>query len=225
VNAQTKIKTDDAVAVFAEAFVKLQAAIRPAIKDATNPAFRSKYADLGAVWEAVKQPLTDNGFSVIQSPDFDGDTMWLRTTILHVSGERVEGRYPLRPVKQDPQGFGSALTYARRYSLSAMLGVVADDDDDGNAASAPNGNGHATPRSATRVSEGMEADIEEGVKNWREQAIARFPKIATLPALWDWKDTNQPALDRLEKKHKASFDAVMQAYQRRHHEIGSQEKA
>src|SRR5690242_18573476 len=120
----SEIANSDPVATFAEAFVKLQAAIRPAIKDANNPAFRSKYADLGAVWDAVKPALTENGFSVIQSPDFDGETMWLKTTILHVSGERIEGRYPLRPVKQDPQGFGSALTYARRYSLSAMLGVI-----------------------------------------------------------------------------------------------------
>lgn len=124
---------------FAEAFLALQHSIKPAIKDATNPAFRSKYADLGAVWEAVKEPLHDAGFSVIQSPDFDGSDMWLKTTILHVSGEKMEGRYPIRPVKHDPQGVGSALTYARRYSISAMLGVIADDDDDGNAASNSNG--------------------------------------------------------------------------------------
>src|SRR6185369_16726206 len=115
-NAPARIKTDavspvDPVATFAEAFVRLQADIKPAVKDTANGAFKgTKYADLGAVWEAVKKPLTDNGFSVIQSPDFDGDTMWLKTTILHTSGERIEGRYPLRPTKQDPQGYGSALT-------------------------------------------------------------------------------------------------------------------
>lgn len=140
-NAVAKVQPE----TFAEAFLKLQAAIKPAIKDANNPAFRSKYADLGAVWEAVKAPLQDAGFSIIQSPDFDGSDMWLKTTILHVSGEKVEGRYPIRPSKQDPQGYGSALTYARRYSISAMLGVIADDDDDGNAASGVRQSGAAQP--------------------------------------------------------------------------------
>lgn len=128
------------VDLFAKAFIKLQAEIRPAVKDAENEAFKrggkaSKYADLGAVWEAVKGPLHDNGFALIQSPDFDGPEMWLETILLHDSGTQVKGRYPLRPSKQDPQGYGSALTYARRYSICAMLGVIADEDDDGNAAS------------------------------------------------------------------------------------------
>lgn len=127
---------------FAEAFAKLQGAIKPAIKDATNPAFKSKYADLAAVWEAVRGPLAEHGFGVIQAPQFEGDTMFLETTLLHASGEIMISRYPLRPVKQDPQGFGSAITYAKRYALSAMLGVVADEDDDGNAASGVNGNGY-----------------------------------------------------------------------------------
>lgn len=130
-NAQVKTPP----VTFAEAFVKLQADIKPAIKDANNTAFRSKYADLGAVWDAVKGPLHDHGFAIIQSPDFDGSDMWLQTTIMHIGGEKISGRYPIRPTKHDPQGYGSALTYARRYSISAMLGVIADDDDDGNAAS------------------------------------------------------------------------------------------
>jgi len=145
-NTVAKIRTEDATPVsadtFAQAFVKLQHAIKPAIKDATNPAFRSKYAGLGAVWDAVREPLALHGFGVIQAPQFEGETMWLETTLLHASGEKMTSRYPLRPVKQDPQGFGSAITYAKRYALSAILGVVADDDDDGNAASGVNGNGH-----------------------------------------------------------------------------------
>lgn len=167
---------------FAEAFVDLQAAIRPAIKDANNPAFRSKYADLTAVWDAVKKPLADNGFSVIQSPDFDGETMWLKTTILHAGGDKMEGRYPIRPVKQDPQGFGSAITYARRYSLSAMLGVVADEDDDGNAASGVNGTkatgGTITPDQALTVRElitRVGADIEGFCRHFKIEAVPDLP--------------------------------------------------
>lgn len=187
-NAQSKIIGTDAVAVFAGAFLKMQAEIKPAIKDTANGAFKgTKYADLGAVWEAIKAPLHDNGFSVIQSPDFDGEIMWLRTTVLHVSGERIEGRYPLRPSKQDPQGYGSALTYARRYSLSAMLGVIADDDDDGNAASARPQNGTAVhPTSAPP--HGDDADIAAGARNWVDLQKETISEASTLPELTAWLD-------------------------------------
>jgi hypothetical protein len=181
-NAHAKIEPSDE---FAVAFVKLQSEIRPAIKDATNPAFRSKYADLGAVWEAVKDPLHANGFSVIQSPDFDGTDMWLTTTILHTSGQSMAGRYPIRPVKQDPQGFGSAITYARRYSISAMLGVIADEDDDGNAASGnkSNGNGnHAPTGKVTADQVKMLRELIDKVNANIEQFCTYF-KIEALPDL------------------------------------------
>lgn len=205
---------------FPEAFLKLQAAIKPAIKDATNPAFKSRYADLAAVWEAVKKPLTDNGFSVIQSPDFEGADMWLKTTILHVSGEKIEGRYPIRPVKQDPQGFGSAITYARRYSLSAMLGVIADEDDDGNAASAKGGD--SKDKTPPGPQYAPDPDVIEGVKNWvvkQKQVIAAAGRLPDL-YMWldengsDWnKPTSGSALDRLKRKAPESFKELSRYYQ------------
>lgn len=191
---------------FAAAFVKLQSDIRPAIKDANNPAFRSKYADLGAVWEAIKEPLSRHGFSVIQSPDFDGDSMWLRTTVLHVSGERIEGRYPLRPVKQDPQGYGSALTYARRYSLSAMLGVISEEDDDGNSASGRGSNGSPAPpptqRDAIHNSPTMakDPDIEDGVRNWCDKEKHFLNNCITVGDVTQWQELRANELDRLKKK-------------------------
>ncbi len=163
---------------FAEAFCKLQADIKPAIKDATNPAFRSKYADLGAVWEAVKAPLHEHGFSVIQSPDFDGETMWLATTIMHSSGEYRMGRYPIRPTKPDPQGYGSALTYARRYSLSAMLGVISEEDDDGNAASAK-----PAPAAAPKPAD---PDIAAGTRNWVDQQKELLLGFTDLDHMTAW---------------------------------------
>lgn len=204
-NAVTKIKPGEAAPVnapasFAEAFVKLQAAIKPAVKDATNPAFRSKYADLSAVWEAVRGPLADNGFCVIQSPDFEGQDMWLKTTVLHVSGESVEGRYPLRPTKQDPQGFGSALTYAKRYSLAAMLGVVADDDDDGAAASQ-----RPAPTQTQRdvIHQPMkqpDSDIEEGVRNWCDKEKHYLNNCVSVADVTQWQELRANELDRLKKK-------------------------
>ena len=195
---------------FAEAFCKLQGSIRPAIKDATNPAFRSKYADLGAVWEAVRQPLTDNGFSIIQSTDFDNSDVWLKTTVLHTSGEKMEGRYPLRPTKNDPQGFGSALTYAKRYSIAAMLGVVADEDDDGNAASAKPSAAAPTQRDAIHAPMQQEdADVTEGVKNFVLEMKKALDICKTVAAVTDWEDTNAPMLDRLKRKALPAWSELM----------------
>lgn len=119
----------------ATALAKAQAMMKPALKDSTNPHFKSKYADLTSIWEACRDALTKNGLSVAQVTEFDGDLCWIKTILLHSSGEVLEGRYPLRPVQNTPQGMGSAISYARRYALAAMVGVVADDDD-GQAASA-----------------------------------------------------------------------------------------
>lgn len=174
---------------FASAFIKLQAAIKPAIKDASNPAFKSKYADLGAVWDAVREPLTQHGFAIIQPTNFDERDMWLETIILHESGEKITGRYPLRPVKQDPQGYGSAITYAKRYALCAMLGVVADIDDDGNAASGVNGNGHkaaiTTPVPSGNINSTQVEKILALVKETKtdiEKFCAYF-KAESIPAI------------------------------------------
>lgn len=226
----SEIANSDPVATFAEAFVKLQAAIRPAIKDANNPAFRSKYADLGAVWEAVKQPLTDHGFFVIQATDFDAEHTWLSTVITHVSGESRSCRFPLRTVKPGMQEIGSALTYARRYSLCAMLGVIADEDDDGNAASG-HGNGHkpASRTQAEVIHQGMspvqDPDIEEGVKNWIAKQAAIIGKCERLPELLQWQDEQEDALHRLLRKHPDGHRKIMDQFAARQKYIAAQEKA
>jgi hypothetical protein len=180
---------------FAEAFCKLQAAIRPAIKDATNPAFRSKYADLSAVWEAVRAPLADNGFSVIQSTDFDEKDLWLKTTVLHVSGDKIEGRYPLRPTKQDPQGFGSAMTYAKRYSLAAMLGVVADEDDDGNAAS------QSVTKPAQQAAPQQYDDADGQMKAWCDAQKTFLTNCEEISDVQAWEELRADALGRLKRKN------------------------
>jgi len=207
----TTLKTDGAApttpSTFPEALVKLQGAIKTAAKDATNPAFKSKYADLGAVWEAVKPALQANGFALIQSPNFGDGEMWLETILLHVSGERLTGRYPLRPMKQDPQGYGSALTYARRYSISAMLGVVADEDDDGNAASAK-----PAPKQVPAQAPVMDADIEEGVRNWTALRRTEIDEAVRLPDLYQWQDVHESALARLKSKHPSAYNGLMQYF-------------
>lgn len=126
----------------ATALTKVQAALQPAIKGKNNPFFSSKYADLGAVWDAARGPLTENGLAVTQVVDMQLNTASgalqpvLCTMLLHTSGQWIGSAYPLNPVKPDPQAMGSAVTYARRYAFSAIIGMVTEEDDDGNAASA-----------------------------------------------------------------------------------------
>ena len=128
------MRTSESIATLAAALAKAQAVIEGAIKDKVNPAFRSKYADLSAVWDAIREPLTANGLSLVQMPDMVEGDLVLVTRLLHSSGEWLEGTYPLTPVKPDPQGYGSAISYARRYAAMAVCGVCPEDDD-GNAAS------------------------------------------------------------------------------------------
>lgn len=119
----------------ASAFVKAQQGFGPALKTSTNPAFRSKYADLSACIEAVIDSLHANGIALVQKTEPSERGVKVQTVLLHESGESIESGWLEVPAsKQDPQGYGSALSYARRYSLMAACGH-APEDDDGNAAS------------------------------------------------------------------------------------------
>jgi len=128
----------------ATALVKAQKAFEPAFKKANNPQFRSKYADLGACIDAVKEALNDNGIYLLQKNYDCDDGVKLETIFVHESGEMLETGIVHFPAnKHDPQGFASCLTYARRYSLMSACGIAPEPekqnvsfaDDDGNAAS------------------------------------------------------------------------------------------
>lgn len=123
----------ESIKELANALCKAQSKIKSAPKNTENPFFKSTYADLDAVWEACRAPLSDNGLSVSQVTCEGSQGLILETLLLHISGEWLASSYPIRPVKADPQGFGSAMTYARRYSLSAIVGI-SQADDDGNEA-------------------------------------------------------------------------------------------
>ena len=125
----------DNIAKIAAALVKAQKAFGPALKTSSNPHFRSKYADLSACVEAVIDGLNDNGIALIQRQHPHDGGVAVETIFVHESGETLSaGTLTVPASKQDPQGYGSALTYARRYSLMAACGI-APEDDDGNAAS------------------------------------------------------------------------------------------
>ena len=132
------MKHSESIALLAGALAKAQLQIEPASKNATNPHFRSHYADLASIWDACRGPLNTNGLSIVQFPcDGEVGRTGLCTMLLHSSGEFISEVVTTRSQKDDPQGLGSALTYLRRYALAAVVGVTATEDDDGNAASTP----------------------------------------------------------------------------------------
>jgi len=130
-----KMDQSESIAALAAALSKAQAAFTGAVADSDNPYFKSKYADLESVWLAVKQPLTDNGLSVVQLPVVSEreNEIGMITQLMHSSGEWLRGEFSIPIVKRDPQAVGSAITYCRRYTLQAIL-CIPSVDDDGEAA-------------------------------------------------------------------------------------------
>lgn len=119
-------------AQLAAAFVAAQGEFKSALKESSNPFFKSKYADLTSIWEACSGALKKHRLAVSQAPGQllkDPTRLELKTTIMHASGAEMWSVMEIPLVKIDPQAMGSALSYARRYSLAALLGIVVDDDD------------------------------------------------------------------------------------------------
>ena len=133
----------------AKALSEAQGEIEAASKDKRNPAFNSRYADLASIWDACRAPLSKHGLSVVQQPLSDGDgRVGLATTLLHASGQHMRSEIWARPKMDGANGvqaMGSCLTYLRRYSLAAVVGI-APDDDDGHAAE-----GRADPKAPGAV--------------------------------------------------------------------------
>lgn len=163
----------------AKALNEFQAELVTVGKEADNPFFKSKYAELGAILKRAQPVLTKHGLSVIQLPDNIEGQPALTTILLHTSGQSLKATVPLTLPKQDPQGFGSAMTYYRRYGYASALQIVIDEDDDGNKASESsnfyaeikptkaNSSGHATQKQREFVAElleqnGIEPEDQKG---------------------------------------------------------------
>jgi hypothetical protein len=131
-------KSDD-ITQLAEALAVAQGAIENAAKDSANPFFKSSYADLASIWDAIRCPISANGLAIMQLPSADGPRVTITTVLTHKSGQWISSDLTMTAKDETPQGIGSAITYARRYALQSVAGV-APEDDDGNGAS---GRGHA----------------------------------------------------------------------------------
>ncbi|RYD56975.1 MAG: hypothetical protein EOP56_09215 [Sphingobacteriales bacterium] len=129
------MEKSQSIANLAKALLQFQGNMGKILKDESNPFFKSKYATLSNILENIQKPLAEAGLCFTQLPDgSDG----LTSMLMHAeSGEYLMATYAVHAEKNSPQAVGSAITYARRYALGAMLGLNIDDDDDGNAASQP----------------------------------------------------------------------------------------
>lgn len=123
------METSESIKELATALNKAQAEMSGAKKGKENPFFKSKYADMNAVVDAVRIPFCDNGLSYAQLPLFRDGFVGVETILMHTSGEWMRGELLLPMTKQDPQAAGSAITYARRYALQSIAGIPSEDDD------------------------------------------------------------------------------------------------
>lgn len=130
-------QTSDTLDQLGEALAKAQAEIADAAKSALNPHLRNRYADLTSCWDACRGPLTRHGLSVVQLPEVTDRTVSLSTRLLHASGQWIQSTitipYSVGKGTNEAQAIGSAITYARRYGLCAMVGIAPGEDDDGSA--------------------------------------------------------------------------------------------
>lgn len=198
------MKTSESIKQLSAALLKAQRSITFASKEANNPHFRSKYADLPAVIDAIKPALNDAGLVFLQtfSPSEAG-FIAVTTRLMHETGEWIEDTATVPLPKSDPQGYGSAATYARRYSLAAITGLY-QDDDDGNAAS------NTKPAQIAKVTAKQAADLQALADEVGADVAAFLGFVSTQlrTEIKKWSDIPATSFDdcvsALNKKRKAA---------------------
>lgn len=176
------MEKSEVIVELVRALIKAQNEFKPLIRDKQNPFYKSNYATLDSVHKSTCEALKKHGLAIIQF--MDGNE--LVSMLTHISGQYISGKYPINPVKNDPQGIGSAITYARRYSYCAMLQIAPDEDDDGNAGS--NGNNKKEKKPEEKPEIKMTAD--EARKRFEElpERITGFFQVMNYgePEMFDF---------------------------------------
>jgi hypothetical protein len=202
-------KTSEATDKLDAAIAKAQAEIQPASKDKNNPAFKSKYADLTSVWDACRSALTKNQIAVTQWPVHSDDNRLHLVTRLACGGQWMMAEISIPTDKQNAHGYGSAITYAKRFGLSAAVGVVADEDDDGNAASSGANQQSAT---APRAAAPKPADEPKAVK--AREAYTRLRDAITAADSAEKVDAilklQATTLAEIQEQSQTGHDQIMQ---------------
>lgn len=195
----------------AAALAKAQGEMKNAAFNRKNPHFKSNYADLAGIRDTVTPILAKHGLAVVQAVDvLETGASVLRTTLMHEGGGSINAAYPLPANHGEPQKFGSALTYARRYSLAAICNIASEEDDDGNAASEPNKAQTRPPAQTPQTATDHEpppralSQAEAAVK-WVQDSIGKLAKFKTLAEIDEWEAKNWNAIDKLQDNHRDTW--------------------
>lgn len=183
----------DSIGALAKALSIVQSKLQPAVKDAANPFFKAKYADLNSVWQSCRALLSENGLAVAQVNQFSETGVVIETVLMHESGEWISGEMYLPLAKHDPQGVGSATTYGRRYGLAAIVGIVADEDDDGNAAS-----NRQVQKQATKPIAPMQPSMQQRIG----KAIDAIAALGIEPSKRSGNESDEDFLESLTAQYK-----------------------
>ena len=192
------MQKSESIGALAAALAKGQGQMRHAVKDSVNPHFKNRYADLASVWDAVRDPLAANGLAIVQLIEDGEHGPHVTTTLLHASGEWIASGYTIPASKADAQGYGSAITYARRYALAAICGIAQDDDDgQAAAASAP----RVAPAPRARTQEQVESIVvclsALGIKEADQGALVKRLAGKLVPTSYDGAEEVIAGLSRM----------------------------
>ena len=179
------MKHSESINELSAALAKAQGAMGNAPFNKTNPHFKSKYADLASVRDAVTPHLAANGLSLVQTTMPGNGSMLVVTSLLHSSGQWLSSEYPIINDVMKPQAMGSALTYARRYSISCICGIASEEDDDANAA---NDHGKTAPPPVMQAAGGTPGASKAANRasyDALSKAIANATGVATLKKIYE----------------------------------------
>lgn len=206
------MNTSETIGHLAKALAAAQIELTNPVLNKTNPHFRSKYADLATVLNAVRPVLGKHGIAVMQITETLDSAILLHTRLIHTSGEWISSTYPVSHIGKH-QEMGAALTYAKRQALSAMVAVAGEDDDDGNEATQQTLKPAAFTKPAKKPNDN-EYDPEASAAV-HDQMIGELNECASKEDLRAWATKNAPLKANLIENHKKSIDTAFQDAQLR----------
>jgi hypothetical protein len=189
------MQSSEATNELAAALAKAQAEITNPAKDAKNPHYKSFYADLAAGIGAIRAPLSKNGIAVMQLTRLEGDVLFVDTRLTHASGQWVQGEFPVIRFPAKPQEVGSAMTYARRYSLFALVGI-AGEEDDGEAANEVSIQAPTKPEPAKQ----LDKEASGETLSLLLEALTQADSVAEIDG---WLNSNLSMIERLQPDDKS----------------------
>lgn len=215
-------------AALALALSKTQNALRSVGKDrdvevkSEKGRYSFRYATLAAIWDVIRKPCADNGLAIVQFPtvDLDGRRVSVETRVMHVSGESLVNVCVLPCLRQDPQGIGAVITYARRYSLSALLGVTQDDENEEEILSQAHAEHRAPPTSTQKPAQQQPKAAPEPQKQASEPALGEADLHQQMACCGTIAELSSVAV--LVKKSNFPADArerLLKSYQKRADEL------